>query len=83
MEEVYGKENYSSVYGNTYQRFRYILKHLENYYGRKIKILLPNAFDGQHALNSVRKEYKVDCYKTIKEFIYGGTIGNYEIVDLK
>ena len=30
-----GKKNYGSVYGDPYQRFRYILKYLENYYGRK------------------------------------------------
>lgn len=78
-----GKKNYGSVYGDPYQRFRYILKYLENYYGRKTKILIPNAFDGQHVLNSVRKGYKVDCYETMKEFINGGTIGNYKIVGLK
>lgn len=38
-----GKKNYGSVYGDPYQRFRYILKYLENYYGRKTKILIPNA----------------------------------------
>lgn len=78
-----GKKNYGSCYGEPYQRFRYLIKYIENYYGRKTKILIPNALDGQHILPSVRKGYKVDCYETISEFINGGIIGKYNIVGLK
>lgn len=78
-----GKKNYGSCYGEPYQRFRYLLKHIETYYGRKTKILIPNALDGQHILPSVRKGYEVDCYETIDEFINGGSIGKFDIVGLK
>ncbi len=78
-----GKKNYGSCYGEPYQRFRYLIKYIENYYGRKTTILIPNALDGQHVLPSVRKGHKVVCYESVNEFINGGTIGNYNIVGLK
>ena len=33
-----GKKNYGSVYGAPYQRYRYLLKYLDDYYKRKVKI---------------------------------------------
>lgn len=78
-----GKKNYGSVYGAPYQRFRYLLNYLDNYYGRKVKILIPNAFDGQHVLPSIRKGHKVDCYETNDEFLNGGKIDNFNIIGLK
>ena len=78
-----GKKNYGSCYGAPYQRYRYLLKYMEDYYGRKIKILIPNALDGQHVLPSIRKGYLVDCYESKKEFISGGIIGSYNIIGLE
>ena len=37
-----GKKNYGSVYGAPYKRYRYLLKYLDDYYKRKVKILIPN-----------------------------------------
>lgn len=78
-----GKKNYGSAYGHPYQRFRYIVKYIEEYYQRKTKILIPNAYDGQHILASVRRGYDVDCYENVDEFINGGKIDNFKIVGLK
>ncbi len=78
-----GKKNYGSVYGLPYQRYRYLLKYLDNYYKRKFRILIPNALDGQHILPSVRKGYEVDCYESVSEFLNGGTVDDFNIVGLK
>lgn len=78
-----GKKNYGSVYGKPYQRFRYILKYIEEYYKRKTTILIPNAYDGQHVLTSITRGYTVDCYESVDEFINGGKIDNFKIVGLK
>lgn len=78
-----GKKNYGSCYGAPYQRYRYLLKYIEDYYGRKTKILIPNALDGQHVLPSIRKGYSVDCYESKKEFISGGIVGSYNMIGLE
>lgn len=78
-----GKKNYGSVYGAPYQRYRYLLKYLDDYYKRKVKILIPNALDGQHILPSVRKGYEVDCYESLSEFLNGGIVDNFNVVGLK
>ena len=79
-----GKKYYGSVYGAPYQRFRYLIKYLNNYYNdEKFKILIPNDKDGQHVLDSVRRGYEVDTYETNKIFVNGGTIDNFYLVGLK
>lgn len=77
------KKNYDCVYGEPYQRYRYLLKYLDDYYNRKAKILIPNSLDGQHALTSIRRGYKVDCYESKSEFLNGGIVDNFNVVGLK
>ena len=77
-----GKKNYGSVFGQPYQRFKYLLKYLDRYYKTKIKILIVDAKDGQHVLPALRKGYFVDCYETNFEYLEGGIIDGYKIVGL-
>lgn len=75
-----GKMNDGSA---PYQKYRYLLKYLADYYKRKVKILIPNALDDQHILLSVRKRYEVDCCESLSEFINGGIVDNFNVVELK
>ena len=59
------RQNYCSCYDEPYQRFRYLIKYIENYYRRKTTILIPNDLDGQHILPSVRQGYKIVCYESV------------------
>ena len=78
-----GKKNYGSVYGQPYQRFRYLLKYIENYYGKKVRILMLNDRDGLHTLSAIRKGYKIDCYESNTLFLNGGLIDGYKVIGLK
>lgn len=78
-----GKKNYGSVYGQPYQRFRYLLKYIENYYGKKVRILMLNDRDGLHTLSAIRKGYKIDCYESNTLFLNGGQIDGYKVIGLK
>ncbi len=78
-----GYKNYGSVYGAPYQRFRYLLKYIENYYKMKPRILIVDDCDGLHTLQAVRKGYNVDCYETNKLLLNGGSVDGYKIVGFK
>lgn len=62
-----------------------MIKYVDNHFNndKNIKILIPNALDGLHILCAARRGFKLDCYETQDEFINGGIIDNFNIIDLK
>ena len=62
-----------------------MIKYVDNHFNndKNIKILISNALDGLHILCAARRGFKLDCYETQDEFINGGIIDNFNIIDLK
>lgn len=78
-----GKKNYGSYYEKLYQRYRYLLNNLKEYYNRDYSIMIPNALDGQHVFTSIRRGNKVTCHESNDVLTNGGSIGYFNVIKLK